>query len=199
MAYLGADLSQTKEQQSFDPVPPGDYHVTIIDSVVVETKTPGKHMLKVVFSVVDGPFAERKIFDNFVLGNEAAMSRMKSMAIASQHKSPDFIQDSEELHGLKLIIKVKVSTDPGYPPQNKITRFKKLEGTQTPVAPPVFAPPPASPIAPQMQAPKPTPTTPSFTFAAPAQAPQTQPPVAASAVPQEKTAAVNPPAKLPWE
>jgi len=201
MAMLGANLAGIKPQESFDPVPPGDYHVTITDSSVGETKT-GKPMLKVTFTVADVPYSGRKVFDNFLLGNEIAMSRMKSMAISAQHKSPDFIQDSEELHGLKLIIKVKVTNDPGYPPQNKVTSFKKLEGASVPVPPsqaPVFAP---APILPGQLPPAPK-VTPSFSFAAPAPTIQPPAPVAVFAAPQEKTVAVNSPApapaKLPWE
>lgn len=194
MAHIGTDLSKTKAQESFEPVPPGEYVVQITDSGVVQTKTTGANMLKVTLSIAVGPFAGRKIFDNFVLGHDVAMSRLKSMAIAGQHPHPDFLNDSEELHGLSLMVKVKLTSDPNYSPQNKIISFHAIKGaqapqaTQAPSAPaPSFrmpAPQSVPPAAPVALAPAPAPLQ-AASVGAPAPAPVA--PVAPST------------GKMPWE
>ena len=228
MAILKVDLSQTKEQPSFDPVPPGDYLVQITDSSVVTTRK-GDPMLKIIATICDGKaFNGRKIFDNFLIGHPVAMSRLKALAIAANHPHPDFINDSEELHGLRMIIRVKIKTEDGYPPQNKITSFKKFEGAGSQVAPglppvsPVFAPaPPATPvfsftqpvapasvpILPATAVPAPTVNPPPFSFAAQAgvlaQASVPTPAQSSPAMPQPAPApvvALTPaPEKLPWD
>jgi hypothetical protein len=52
------------------------------------------------------------------------------MAIACGHKNPNFIADTEELHGLQCMVKLKIETDETgkYEPKNAISAFKPIEG-----------------------------------------------------------------------
>ena len=175
MAIINANLSNVKASGNFEPLPPGEYQVKIVDSAVIATKT-GKPMLKVEMAVEDNGAAGfsahligRKIWEQFVLENEIAQSRLKGLASAAGHPHPDMIRDSEELHGLRLAIRVKVENDEQYGPRNKITTFKPVLFQSTAPAP---APqiPPAGHVPPM--------TTPTF------------PPPVAAAAPS------NPP--MPW-
>lgn len=157
MAFIGADLSKV-QTQTYDPIPPGEYIVKVTDSAVAMTKTTGKPMLKITYTVSSGPFTGRKVFDNFLIGNEIAMSRMKTLATVGGHRHPDMINDSDELHGLELIITVKLKNDPNYPPANSVTSFKKLENKTSPMLPPTSQTPPTQ-TTPSL------PTTPPFQFA----------------------------------
>ena len=130
MAIINANLSNVKASGNFEPLPPGEYQVKIVDSAVIATKT-GKPMLKVEMTVEDNGAAGfsatligRKIWEQFVLENEIAQSRLKGLASAAGHPHPDMIRDSEELHGLRLAIRVKIENDEQYGPRNKITTFK---------------------------------------------------------------------------
>ena len=169
MAHLGADLSKV-QTQTYDPIPPGEYTVQVTDSSVAMTKSSNKPMLKVTYTVRGGPFNGRKVFDNFLIGNEVAMSRMKTLATVGGHLHPDMINDSDELHGMELIIGVKLKKEEGnYPPGNSVSHFKKIEGKALPPmpsAPPVFAP---LPVAPPVQAHPLHAVTPPFQFAQTAQ------------------------------
>lgn len=213
MALLNQDLSQVQEQ-NFDPIPPGEYQVKVTDSSVVTTKK-GDPMLKVTFNVDAGPLTDRKVFDNFLLGNSVAMSRLKSLAIAANHPHPDFLQDSEELHGLRLLIKVNVKEDPNYPPKNNVTSFKKIAAVAGIVAPPAFV----NPLAPLDYKPPlgvTPPATPPFRFqpavigvtsplvspAAPAPAPVSAPMPAPSSPPApqpDPAPAAGSMPKMPWD
>ena len=178
MAIINANLSNVKASGNFEPLPPGEYQVKIVDSAVIATKT-GKPMLKVEMAVEDNGAAGlsahligRKIWEQFVLENEVARSRLKGLAEAAGHRSPDMIKDSEELHGLRLAIRVKIENDEQYGPRNKITTFK--------------------PTAVQSAAPAPAPQTHPAGHVPPMTAPAFQPPTAAAAA----AAPSNPP--MPW-
>lgn len=150
MAQLGLSLVNVQAQESYSPLPAGEYPVKVTDTEVKNSKA-GNVMLNVTFTVEDGhQFSGRKVFDNFVVSNEVAMKRLKSMAVAGKHPHPDFIQDSEELHGLRLVIRVKIEDGgDGYGPKNKISAFKAGESS-TPLPPTntIPAPAPATAAAP---------------------------------------------------
>ena len=124
MAHLGQDLS-SYTAQDFTPIPPGEYAFEVVDSAVVDTKKGGR-MIKVSCKVLGPTHAGRIVFENFVLGQDVAMSRLKSLATFGGHKRPDFIQDTEELHGLRFLGNVGVQQQEGYNPSNHIKTFKKL-------------------------------------------------------------------------
>jgi hypothetical protein len=224
MALLNANL-QNVQAQDFTPIPPGAYKSVIMNSEVAQSKS-GNTMLKVAFMVADGgPHNGRQVFEQFVLSSPVAMSRLKSLALCAGHPNPDYIRDSEELHGLEVIINVKLEIDKTgqYEPKNKISSFKKPEGA-APIAPPsqafaglqappppvqqpapVYhhpAPPPAPPAAPPAYAPPPPAYVPPFAPVPPTPPQQFAPPAPLAAPAQAPAAPIPPaapPAGAPWE
>ncbi len=170
------------EGRNSDPIPPGWYIVAMEKSEMKPTKDGINSMLAVTFGVLEGQFKGRKIFFNFNLRHtnpqtvEIAYKQFSAVCHAVQHLQ---VNDSTELHGRPLKIKVKIRPAQGeYAPSNDIEAFKhvndpsavdgpKVAGT-TAAAPPVFTPPPA---APQQWAPPAQAAQPQF---APPQAPQQQ-------------------------
>jgi hypothetical protein len=221
MALLNANL-QGVPAQDFTPIPPGPYKSVIVNSEVTQAKS-GNTMLKVAFMICDGgPHNGRQVFEQFVLSSPVAMSRLKSLALCAGHPNPDYIQDSEELHGLEVIINVKLEIDKTgqYEPKNKISSFKKPEGSappsqafaglQAPPSPvqqpaPVYhhhAPPPAPPAAPPAYAPPPPAYVPPFAPVPPTPPQQFAPPAPLAAPAQAPAAPIPPaapPAGAPWE
>lgn len=174
MAIINANLSNVKASGNFEPLPPGEYQVKIVDSDVVTTKS-GKPMLKVEMTVEDNGASGfsahligRKIWEQFVLENEIARSRLKGMASAAGHPHPDMIRDSEELHGLRLGIRVKIENDEQFGPRNKITTFKPIAFQSSPVPAQAAVPPMTAPAVPG----QPAPTTPALPAIPPAAMPQ---------------------------
>lgn len=137
MARINADLSGYDTCDDFAPVPPGEY-VVKVDSTEVKVSKAGNEMVSVMFEILGPTHAGRKLFDQFVLKNEVAMKRLKSLATAAGHRNPNWISDSDELHGLECIVKVKVDDqeNTGYEPKNVISSFKPLnrDGAQQPPA-----------------------------------------------------------------
>jgi len=135
MARLNLDLSDYDAMDDFGPVPPGDYVVTVVNSEVTHSKA-GNLMAILTFEVAGPTHAGRKLWDYYVLNNDVAMRRLKSLAQAGGHPNPNFIRDTEELHGLQCIVRVTVEEQEGYSPKNKIVAFKP---TKKPDAAPASA------------------------------------------------------------
>jgi hypothetical protein len=74
-----------------------------------------------------------KVYDCMSLGNEISMKRLKTMAYSCGHPNPNFIADTEELHGKTCMIKLKIEKDESgqYEPKNKICGFKPINGKTT--------------------------------------------------------------------
>lgn len=99
----------------FDPVPmpPGDYEVLIIDSRLRQSSgcaIPAQASLAVVefeFAVLGPVCRGVRLRDSFYLFDEASLRRLKSMVLAALCPVPDFLCDTEELHGLRCRVRVE--------------------------------------------------------------------------------------------
>jgi hypothetical protein len=116
----GCDLGQ---------VPPGDYEVRIVGSRLREVFRPQgegncagmscgeqdeagplrEPAAAVEFELeVLGPVCKGfRLVDTFFFGEKSSMRRMKNLAVAARCANPDFIADSEELHGLRCRAQVR--------------------------------------------------------------------------------------------
>lgn len=66
------DLGGVEENTSFEVIPRGTYNAVIEEMEFTESQSSGAPMLKAVYSITDGEFAERKVFDYYVLTGEGA-------------------------------------------------------------------------------------------------------------------------------
>lgn len=134
MAQINVDLKDYQEYDDFTPIPPGEYVVHVVDSEVKQSKS-GNWMAAFTFEILGPNHVGRKLWDNFVLSNEVALRRLKSMAVATKHPNPNYLRDTEELHGRKCIVRVDIREEEGYQPQNRIKAFKALEAPDKPEMP----------------------------------------------------------------
>ena len=139
MAQLNFDATQVEPQESFDPIPAGEYHVIIEDTEMKTTAAGTGEYLQITLSVLDGQYAGRKLWDRLNLSNpnktaeEIAQRTLSAICHATGVLKP---RDSAELHNKTLIAKVKVKQRPGYDPQNEIGAYKAAGQTQVaPVQP----------------------------------------------------------------
>ena len=151
MAVLNVDLTDY-DTVDFDLalIPPGDYEVLIVDSRLTQSLTLSRlppasgacsqrqsvgvgHTGNFSHSslkaaefefVVQGPVCRgAKLRDSFTLGEDASMRRMKALAVAAQCRNPDFIGDTEELHGLRCRVRVERVGGPGSSGKNVISAY----------------------------------------------------------------------------
>lgn len=130
MAQLNANLTNVDGQVGFETLPPGWYRAQVVDSEIKEG--PKGNYIRWTFAISGKP---NKVWDTMSLANEISMKRLKGLAIAAGHPNPNFIADTEELHGKECMVRLKVETDPTgqYEPKNAISAFKPVDGA--PAAP----------------------------------------------------------------
>ncbi|MDR3569662.1 MAG: hypothetical protein P4L43_16675 [Syntrophobacteraceae bacterium] len=135
MAVLNLDLADYDPVESgWAPVPPGDYEVRIVNSSLKQGLAPqgffpearpcpqghstasdppgppsGKSFKIAEFEyVILGPVCRGvRLRDSFTLTDGASLCRMKTLAVAARCTNPDFIGDTEELHGLRCRVRVE--------------------------------------------------------------------------------------------
>ena len=147
MANLnGFDANTVEPSVGFDPIPTGKYIAMITESEMKNTKSGVGQYLQLTFDIIDGKYKGRKLWARLNLNNPNA----KTVQIARGELSAIcraigvmVVQDSSELHGLPLSIKVvcKNRKDTGEI-TNEIKGYEKKEaalGSPAPVAPPAPA------------------------------------------------------------
>lgn len=151
MAQLGFDVSSTKPQAAFDPIPPGWYAMRINKAdVVVGQKAGTGEMLKVEFEVIEHAHpdqAGRRVFANFCHQHDNKQTRdiaRAQIAAIGQSIGKPSMNDTEEMLGGELRVKVGVQpAKDGYDARNEVKGFKALSDVD--VAAPAASTPAAKP------------------------------------------------------
>lgn len=111
MAQLNFNAATVAPAQALEPIPSGWYRAVITDTKMAPTSKPGGQMLNLELKIIDGEFANRKVFDrlNLVNENQVAMQIAYEQLSAICHAT-GIIQctQSELLHNIPLLVKVKL-------------------------------------------------------------------------------------------
>ena len=140
----GFDANAVEPNESFDPLPNGDYLCIITASEMKPTKAGDGAFLELELQVLDGPHQGRKLWDRLNLNNanETAV-RIARGALSSICRAVGVPQpkDSCELHDLPLLVKVACKKrDDNDELSNVIKGYKRRDaGVATP-PPPMPAP-----------------------------------------------------------
>lgn len=156
MAQFQFDASQVKPQEGFDPIPAGWYHARIIESEAKPTKSGDGGYIELTLEIIDGAHAGRKVFDRLNLWNanptavEIAQRRLSAYCWGA---GVMLIQDTQQLHGFPLNIKVSIREDKTgqYEPSNEVKLVKHINeqvGGPATGAPGGFQPPSGPPSGP---------------------------------------------------
>lgn len=196
-----------------DPVPAGWYNVVMDKSEMKPTKDGTGMRLEVQFKIIDGQYANRKIFEGLNLRNTNAVAQeiaYKQLSAIAHAVKVLIVEDSSQLHNIPLKVKVKLKAATGqYEAKNEIGAYKDINEVIAPspaaaafgapgafAAPAAFAPPPAAfgppPVA--ASAPAWTPPAQAQPWAPPPQAPAAAPAAPAWAPPAAPAAPLAPPA-----
>jgi hypothetical protein len=132
MSQFQFDASQVAPQAAPEPVPADRYKVAASKAEMEPTKEQGQ-LLKLEWTILEGPFTGRKVYDRLNLLNKSeqamqiAYGTLSAVCRAVGHIQ---IQSSTaELCGKPCIIDVAVRPAEGaYGPQNKITKYHSLSG-----------------------------------------------------------------------
>jgi len=149
------DANTINPNTAFEPLPAGWYNVMITDSEMKQTKAGTGYYLQLTLQVLDGQYANRKLFErlNLVNPNPTAQEIAQQTLSAICHATGVLqITDSVQLHNKPMAVKTTVKHDEQYGDKNEIKGYKATEAQQAPPAQapsatnaqgaPVSAPPP---------------------------------------------------------
>lgn len=175
MAQLNFNANEVApDTGSGDPVPEGWYTVQIDESDIKPTKdnaSTGGAFLQVRFSVMGGQHNGRKLFSRFNIRNANPVAQeigYKQLSAVAHAVGVLMVQDSQQLHGIPLKVRVKVRAGqqkkdmggnpiPGdfYEASNEISAYRNVNDPTAVSAPSAatiqqgFGAAPAAPAAPQ--------------------------------------------------
>jgi hypothetical protein len=118
MARINMDLTEVKTD-GYRVLPEDWYAATVMDSELTESTT-GKPMITWTWHLDSG----RRLRDYVLIEAPSGQEKLKKMAQALGHPNPNFVGDSDELHGLRCLIKVVVKDG-----KNWINGFKPLHNS----------------------------------------------------------------------
>lgn len=154
MSFLGetfnaADLPQGTG--NFDPIPAGTYTASITQANLRDTKDGTGKMIAVRYDITGPSHQGRVIFSNINIRNKSPKAEeigrqqlgdiMRAIGLAS-------LQDTDQLIGGQLQIKVDIEKKEGYEARNQVKGFKALSGSPAPAPAAAPAPAPAAGAAP---------------------------------------------------
>ena len=145
MAQLNFDATQVAPEMGFETVPAGWYNAMIDESEIKPTKDGSGAYLQTRFNIIDGQYANRKIYMRLNLRNTNPVAQeiaYKQLSAIAHAVGVLHVQDSSQLHGLPMKIKVKLRKDTSgqYEDSNEISSIKNINeqvdmGSQAGAAP----------------------------------------------------------------
>lgn len=135
MATLGQafDSGQHEDMNDFDPIPVGEYTAQVTDSDIKATKDGQGKYVSLEFTVLSGEFKGRKIWTNLNIVNRNPVAvdiAQKELATLCRACGKSVIQDTQELHGKPITLKVRIVPAKGaYPAKNAPTGYLAIAGT----------------------------------------------------------------------
>jgi len=135
MVVIEFDPSKIDDgDDDFGPVPAGEYLVVLSNSDgPIETSNGKGRYIKLEFQIVEeGKYHNRRIFENLNLWRygdsendrlteKIARRKFKSLCDAVGVPSP---RDTQELHDIPFILRVKIENDDEFGPRNRVVGYK---------------------------------------------------------------------------
>src|SRR5699024_8067063 len=139
MGNLNFDATQHSPNQSFEPIPAGWYNVKITSSEMKPTKAGNGAYLELEMTVLDGDYANRKVFDRLNLDNPnpTAVEIAQGTLSAICHAVGVYqVEDSQQLHGIPMQAKVTVRpATEQYSANNEVRGYQAIQGQGQATAP----------------------------------------------------------------
>jgi len=124
--------SNTEKMDDFTPIPAGAYNALIKKSEFKQTKAKTGHYLQLQLVIIDGEFKGRVLFERLNLDNPnptAVQIANKALNSICDACGKVAVEDSEELHGIPMQVKVGLTVaTPTQPASNEIKFYGPYEG-----------------------------------------------------------------------
>lgn len=140
MALLNMQFNQAEMKEAledrYELLPAGTYIAEITRSEIKDNNSGSGNRLSLGFKILDGQYAGRLVFQDITLRNANDIAQQigrKQMAQLLHACGKTGVQDSGELHGIPIQIKVAIRKDKTglYDDQNEIKKFAPLANQPT--------------------------------------------------------------------
>jgi hypothetical protein len=144
------------DDRNFEPIPVGNYKVQVIESKIEATSKGTGQMLVLTLEILDGPFANRRLWDRLNVRNDSPVAQViaqRALADLCLQIGVAQLRDSDELHFKPFTVKVGIQhptqkdKEAGYDQPKNTMRYNVAAGTlqgaakvPTAAAPPRQAP-----------------------------------------------------------
>lgn len=153
MANLGFNVNVNDLPEdnggSFEPLPAGDYSVTISDAELKTTNSGTGTYIKMKLTVTGPTHEGRLLFSNLNIKNDSQkaeeIGRQQLGAVMRAIGLPS-LSDTDQLIGGQMAVKVSIRQSEQYGPQNEVKAYKSIGGSAAP-KPAFGAAAPAQPAA----------------------------------------------------
>ena len=147
MAFLGETFDTSTlpqaETGNFEPLPAGWYQAKITKAEVKQTKAGTGSYIAVRYDILGPSHQGRVVFGNLNIKNpnsEAERIGREQLGELMRAIGLPRVQDSDELIGGELSIKLKVRQSEQYGDSNDVAGFRAIAGAQPPAPRPAAAP-----------------------------------------------------------
>jgi len=133
-----ADLGQTFDPNSapprdteFDTIAAGKYSMQIEESDLVDTKAGNGKIVKLTWTIIDGPLSGRKVFHNINIVNKSPKAQEighRELADICDATGAGPVRDTTQLHYKPCLVTIGIKKDEGYDDRNVVKRVKSLTG-----------------------------------------------------------------------
>lgn len=124
--------AKDSEKMGYDPVPAGWYLAEVIKSEMKKTKAGTGSYLNLMLKILEGEYKGRYLFTllNLVNPNPVAVEiAQKELATICEACGIDEIEDSTELHGITMAVRVGIEEGTAaYPTPKNVIKAYKAEG-----------------------------------------------------------------------
>jgi hypothetical protein len=141
MPFQPIDTTGYATEETFAPIPVGDYLFLVSDAKLGESKTTGEEYLSFKLTIVEGPKAKRVIYHNvWCYGQDIELNKKRLDWFKSMVKAGGIVNltDPAQLNG--KIVKASVShyTQKDGTVKDSVTPWSFKEPSSAPLAPPTF-------------------------------------------------------------
>jgi hypothetical protein len=120
-----------KDRMGFNALPAGWYEAEITKTDIRETRAKNGKYLSLEFTITETGYNGRKVWANLNLVNPSQVAveiAEKELATICDAVGLDTIEDSEELHGIPLGIKLTIRPESAqWPERNEIKGYCKID------------------------------------------------------------------------
>ena len=139
MAQLGYTVStqDLPEDQGgdFSPIPAGDYQVRIVETSLETTKSGTGQYIKLRMDVTGPSHEGRVLWANLNIKNDSQKAEeigRQQLGAVMRAVGLDSLQDTDQLAGGAMTVKVTIRKSEQYGDQNEVKSFKAVTGSQPP-------------------------------------------------------------------